>query len=76
LDAVEARGREARRHPLIRAQYNTRQSPRTVGFGVRVTGHAGVHEPAGGAMQLYSTTRSPDPGETLNTKQSTLNPKP
>ncbi|KAJ1486093.1 hypothetical protein T484DRAFT_1790958 [Baffinella frigidus] len=27
----------------------TRQSPRTVGFGVRVTGHAGAHEPAGGA---------------------------
>ncbi|KAJ1485319.1 hypothetical protein T484DRAFT_1794102 [Baffinella frigidus] len=28
----------------------TRQSPRTVGFGVRVTGHAGAQEPAGGAV--------------------------
>ncbi|KAJ1482724.1 hypothetical protein T484DRAFT_1951566, partial [Baffinella frigidus] len=35
--------------PIAR-QYNARQSPRTVGFGVRVTGHAGVHEPAGGAV--------------------------
>ncbi|KAJ1480295.1 hypothetical protein T484DRAFT_1811155 [Baffinella frigidus] len=32
------------------AEELTRQSPRTVGFGVRVTGHAGVHEPAGGAV--------------------------
>ncbi|KAJ1483732.1 hypothetical protein T484DRAFT_2564744 [Baffinella frigidus] len=28
----------------------TRQSPQTVGFGVRVTGHAGAQEPAGGAV--------------------------
>ncbi|KAJ1467352.1 hypothetical protein T484DRAFT_2370005 [Baffinella frigidus] len=38
-------------------RYNARQSPRTVGFGVRVTGHAGVHEPAGGAVPRKPQTR-------------------
>ncbi|KAJ1485105.1 hypothetical protein T484DRAFT_1794906 [Baffinella frigidus] len=37
----------------------TRQSPRTVGFGVRVTGHAGVHEPAGGAEYNISAPNNP-----------------
>ncbi|KAJ1495272.1 hypothetical protein T484DRAFT_1763381 [Baffinella frigidus] len=35
----------------------TRQSPRTVGFGVRVTGHAGAQEPAGGAVPRVTVTR-------------------
>ncbi|KAJ1491854.1 hypothetical protein T484DRAFT_1882036 [Baffinella frigidus] len=36
---------------------HARQSPRTVGFGVRVTGHAGVHEPA----TATSTPNQPTP---------------
>ncbi|KAJ1483914.1 hypothetical protein T484DRAFT_1895186 [Baffinella frigidus] len=35
----------------------TRQSPRTVGFGVRVTGHAGAQEPAGGAGVKVSSSQ-------------------